>query len=51
MSQSFKEFLQGLLTKDTNKRLSWPELALHKFVKAGVKSKFLSFNLKSKHQY
>ena len=43
MSSLFRSFLQGLLTKDTNKRLSWPELAEHEFVKNGIKSKiFLS---------
>lgn len=38
MSQSFKNFLQGLLTKDPSKRLSWPQLAEHEFIKTGVKS-------------
>ena len=37
MSGPFKSFLQGLLCKDCNKRLSWPELAKHDFVKDGVK--------------
>lgn len=39
MSVCFKNFLQGLLTKDPSKRLSWPQLAEHEFVKTGVKSK------------
>lgn len=38
MSPSFKNFLQGLLTKDPSKRLSWPQLADHEFIKSGVKS-------------
>ena len=38
MSPVFKNFLQGLLCKDPNKRLSWPALAQHEFVKIGVKS-------------
>lgn len=38
MSDSFRGFLQGLLTKDTSRRLSWPELAQHEFVRDGVKS-------------
>lgn len=37
MTAPFKSFLQGLLCKDCNKRLSWPELARHDFVKEGVK--------------
>lgn len=41
MSPVFKNFLQGLLVKDANKRLTWPELAQHEFVKNGVKSKLL----------
>jgi len=39
MSAEFKSFLQGLLCKDCNKRLSWPELAQHEFVRDGIKSK------------
>ena len=38
MSPVFKNFLQGLLCKDTNKRLTWPHLAEHEFIKTGVKS-------------
>ena len=41
MSNVFKNFLQGLLCKDPNKRLSWPLLAQHEFVKNGIKSNFL----------
>ncbi|CAF0816845.1 unnamed protein product, partial [Brachionus calyciflorus] len=37
MSSCFKNFLQGLLTKDPAKRLSWPQLAEHEFVKSGIK--------------
>ena len=39
MSPPFKSFLQGLLCKDCNKRLSWPHLAQHEFVKDGIKCK------------
>lgn len=39
MSGVFKNFLQGLLCKDPNKRLTWPHLADHEFVKTGIKSK------------
>ncbi len=38
MSAEFKNFLQGLLCKDPNKRLTWPDLAQHEFVKNGIKS-------------
>jgi fused-like protein len=43
MSPCFKSFLQGLLTKDTNKRLTWPALAQHEFVRTGIKSKIIQF--------
>jgi fused-like protein len=33
MSDMFKHFLKGLLNKDPAKRLSWPDLAEHPFVK------------------
>ena len=39
MSPDFKNFLQGLLCKDPNKRLTWPDLGIHEFIKTGVKSK------------
>ena len=42
MSIVFKNFLQGLLCKDPNKRLSWPQLGQHEFVKSGIKSLFLT---------
>lgn len=32
MSSPFKSFLQGLLQKQPNKRLKWPELAYHEFL-------------------
>jgi fused len=41
MSAPFKNFLQGLLCKDPSRRLSWPDLAEHEFIKSGVKSKKL----------
>ncbi|KAG8431139.1 hypothetical protein GDO86_019352 [Hymenochirus boettgeri] len=33
ISPELKDFLQGLLTKDPNKRLSWPDLLKHPFIK------------------
>jgi serine/threonine protein kinase len=33
MSDSFKSFLKGLLNKDPSKRLSWPALLDHSFVR------------------
>ncbi|KAJ7388729.1 Serine/threonine-protein kinase 36 [Desmophyllum pertusum] len=36
MSPDFQSFLQGLLTKDPNKRLSWPYLLRHPFVADGI---------------
>eukprot|EP00362_Geleiidae_sp_MMETSP1317_P001205 CAMPEP_0201282164 /NCGR_PEP_ID=MMETSP1317-20130820/4979_1 /ASSEMBLY_ACC=CAM_ASM_000770 /TAXON_ID=187299 /ORGANISM="Undescribed Undescribed, Strain Undescribed" /LENGTH=103 /DNA_ID=CAMNT_0047594111 /DNA_START=270 /DNA_END=581 /DNA_ORIENTATION=- len=33
MGLEFKEFLQGLLNKDPKKRLGWPELLEHPFIK------------------
>ena len=33
MSADFKSFLQGLLHKTPSKRLTWPELASHPFVR------------------
>lgn len=32
----FQSFLKGLLTKDPQKRLSWPDLLHHPFVADGV---------------
>jgi serine/threonine protein kinase len=43
MSPEFKNFLQGLLSKDPNKRLTWPDLGVHDFIKSGVKSNYLLF--------
>ena len=37
MSPPFKDFLQGLLTKNPRQRLSWPLLLEHPFVRNGVK--------------
>ncbi|XP_054481552.1 serine/threonine-protein kinase 36 [Anoplopoma fimbria] len=36
MSDTCKSFLKGLLTKDPQKRLSWPDLLHHPFVADGV---------------
>ena len=37
MSAMFKDFLQGLLTKNPRNRLSWPTLLEHPFVAHAVK--------------
>lgn len=36
MSPPFKDFLQGLLTKNSRHRLAWPHLLEHPFVASGV---------------
>ncbi|XP_077866454.1 serine/threonine-protein kinase 36-like [Saccoglossus kowalevskii] len=36
MSSDFKDFLQGLLTKNPKKRLSWPHLLHHPFVSQSI---------------
>ena len=36
MSPNFASFLKGILTKDPKKRLGWPHLLNHPFVKEGV---------------
>lgn len=38
MSPVFKDFLQGLLAKNSKNRLSWPHLLTHEFVVDGVKA-------------
>ena len=38
----FQSFLQGLLTKDPNKRLSWPYLLRHPFVADGINGEFIT---------
>ncbi|CAF1190432.1 unnamed protein product, partial [Didymodactylos carnosus] len=42
ISPNMKSFLEGLLTKDTAHRLTWPDLLNHSFVQAGVKVPALS---------
>ncbi|CAC5416461.1 FU [Mytilus coruscus] len=39
MSSVFKDFLQGLLTKNPRSRLAWPDLLMHPFVGDGVSVK------------
>lgn len=41
MSSTFKDFLQGLLSKNPRHRLSWPDLLHHPFVAANVKGEIL----------
>ncbi|XP_036360103.1 serine/threonine-protein kinase 36-like isoform X1 [Octopus sinensis] len=36
MSPIFKDFLQGLLSKNCQNRLSWPELLAHPFISNGI---------------
>lgn len=40
-----QSFLQGLLTKDPNKRLSWPYLLRHPFVADGINGMLYLFGL------
>ncbi|XP_077995717.1 serine/threonine-protein kinase 36-like [Glandiceps talaboti] len=48
MSPEFKDFLQGLLTKNPKKRLSWPHLLHHPFVSDGVNAReSMAINLTS----
>ena len=44
MSPVFKDFLQGVLTKNPKQRLAWPELLHHPFVEEFVKGIKLSIN-------
>ena len=37
ISPDLRNFLEGLLTKDSSLRLTWPELAQHPFVRAGIR--------------
>ncbi|CAF4131767.1 unnamed protein product, partial [Adineta steineri] len=37
MSPDMRSFLEGLLTKDSTHRLTWPDLLQHPFVRTGVK--------------
>jgi fused-like protein len=36
MTPLFKDFLQGLLTKNPRARLAWPDLLMHPFTAEGV---------------
>jgi len=36
ISPDMRSFLEGLLTKDSTQRLTWPDLLKHPFVQAGV---------------
>lgn len=37
ISSDMRSFLEGLLTKDSSQRLTWPDLLQHPFVRTGVK--------------
>lgn len=37
ITPDMRSFLEGLLTKDSTQRLTWPELLQHPFVRTGVK--------------
>ena len=41
----FQSFLQGLLTKEPKKRLSWPYLLRHPFVADGINGQLSLLNL------
>lgn len=47
MSPNFKDFLQGVLTKNPKQRLAWPELLHHPFIAELVKVKEEDANLPS----
>lgn len=51
MSSVFKDFLQGLLTKNPRQRLSWPHLLEHPFVKDGINGIRNAFYFASKFIY
>jgi fused-like protein len=39
ITTDMRSFLEGLLTKDSTQRLTWPDLLHHPFVRTGVKGK------------
>ena len=41
ISPDMRSFLEGLLTKDSTQRLTWPDLLHHPFVRTGVKGKMI----------
>lgn len=41
ISPDMRSFLEGLLTKDSTQRLTWPDLLQHPFVRTGVKGTML----------
>ena len=43
ISPDMRSFLEGLLTKDSTQRLTWPELLQHPFVRTGVKGDLFHF--------
>lgn len=43
MTPVFKDFLQGLLTKNPRSRLAWPDLLHHPFVAEGVHGRIIIF--------
>ncbi|CAF3899378.1 unnamed protein product, partial [Rotaria magnacalcarata] len=42
ISSDMRNFLEGLLTKDSTQRLTWPDLLQHPFVRTGVKVPLLT---------
>ncbi|CAF1562613.1 unnamed protein product [Rotaria sp. Silwood1] len=42
ISSDMRNFLEGLLTKDSTQRLTWPDLLHHSFVRTGVKVPLLT---------
>jgi fused-like protein len=46
ISTDMRSFLEGLLTKDSTQRLTWPDLLHHPFVRTGVKGKIINLFFK-----
>ncbi len=44
ISSDMRNFLEGLLTKDSTQRLTWPDLLQHPFVRTGVKGKTMKIS-------
>lgn len=49
MSSTFQNFLQGLLVKNPQQRLAWPQLLDHPFVKDLVQGCFMFNDLLLRH--
>lgn len=49
MSPEFKDFLQGLLNKTPHKRIGWPELLQHPFIKETEEEKQIRYRREKKY--